>query len=204
MPLTAQSHTIEHTLFGSDEPLTVDISALDSMLYPTIPQGVPLMDPPPLVPLQSPATTTLADSQSLALHLAAFVQDGEHHKTTAQQVYPPWVSGPSSTVLAEPQEPVLTDAGSPFMSDGSVLSGMLDMSPSQSPENLAPCFYAPALAFDAATMPVPTTGNTLPIDPLGGLDWGGMENYPSSPLLASYSRRISAIEKWPRYGTGRN
>ncbi|KAK8083118.1 hypothetical protein PG996_001899 [Apiospora saccharicola] len=84
-------------------------------------------------------------------------------------------------LVAEPHETIVTDTGSPFMPDGSVWSGMMDMSPSQSPENLAPCFYAPALAFDDATIAVPAIDTALPIAPIalivpmGELNWGDME-----------------------------
>ncbi|KAK8139810.1 hypothetical protein PG984_000933 [Apiospora sp. TS-2023a] len=129
--------------------------------------------------LNRKAQRRFRNSQPLALHSAAFVQDGEHHKATDQQVYPPWATQLSGMApVAEPHETIVTDTGSPFMPDGSVWSGMMDMSPSQSPENLAPCFYAPALAFDDATIAVPVTDTTLPIDPIdptGGLNWGDME-----------------------------
>ncbi|KAK7924769.1 hypothetical protein PG985_006823 [Apiospora marii] len=178
LPSASQSHTREQPLFGTDDALVVDISALDSMLYPTIPLGVPLGDSEPLVPLQSPAMATLADSQPVASHSAAFLQKGEHHKATTQPVYPPWVTELSAMALAEPTEATVTDTGSPFMPDASVWT--TDMSPSQSPENLAPCFYAPALTFDAATIPVAATGTTLPFDPMGELNWGDMESFQAA------------------------
>ena len=168
---------MEQPSYRVDDPLALDISALDSMLYPTIPPGVPFIESPPLVPLQDPATTrTLADSQPHAPPATAAVQDDGHHKATAQQVYPPWVTELSAMALAEPQDTIVMDAGSPFMPNGSVWSGTMDMSPSQSPENLAPCFFAPSLAFDAATIAVPATDTTFPTDPMGQLMWGDMEN----------------------------
>ncbi|KAK6843485.1 hypothetical protein PG990_004635 [Apiospora arundinis] len=187
VPLTAQNQTTGQTSsFGADETLPLDVSALDSMLYPTIPHGVPLVESPSLAPSQSPTTTVLADSQSLASNSSVSTtppNGGNHHKAATQQAYPPWVPNLSGIELPEPQDSVMTtDTGSPYMSDSSAWSNMLDMSPSHSPGILLPtCLYAPAMAsFDATISPVTTTDATFPMDPQEELDWGNMETFQAA------------------------
>ncbi|KAK8095532.1 hypothetical protein PG999_013554 [Apiospora kogelbergensis] len=187
-PLAAQNQTIEQaSSFRTDEPLALDTSALDSMLYPTIAQGVPLMESPPLAPLQSQAMTALGDSQSLASHssTATPTQDDGHHDTaSAQQVYSSWVPDLSGLEFTEPQESVVTtDTGSPFMAESSVWSGMMDMSPSHSPDILLPtCIYVPAMAsFDATISPVTTAADTtLLMDPQEELNWNSVEGFQAA------------------------
>ncbi|KAK8089654.1 hypothetical protein PG997_004615 [Apiospora hydei] len=195
VPLVAQNQTAGHTSVEVDEPLALDISALDSMLYPTIPQGVPLIEPPALSPFQSPATTVAAtDSQPLASHAAAFIsQDGEHHTAAAQQIYPSWGAADLSgmTLAESPQETIVTNTGSPYMPENSVWPGMMDMSPSQSPEMLLPaCFFPPTMAFDPTTIPVATTETTSPMDSQEALNWADMENMQAaflwSPVPGTY------------------
>ncbi|KAK8056847.1 hypothetical protein PG993_002074 [Apiospora rasikravindrae] len=193
VPLVAQNQTAGQISFEADEPLALDISALDSMLYPTIPQGLPLREPPALAPFQSPATTIPADSQPLASHAADFGQDGEHYQSATQQIYPSWGAADlSGMTLAESQESTVTNTGSPYMQEASVWSSMMDMSPSQSPEMPLPasCFFPSAMAFDPTTIPVATTETASPIGSQEALSWADMEHMQAaflwSPVLGTY------------------